>query len=307
MGRQSRGRRPRLSVLIPARNAAGTVESAVRSTLRALPEDAEVLVLDDASDDGTGEIVRRIGDRRVTVTVAPENLGIARGLALLLDQAAGEVVARMDADDVCLPGRFRAQLRALDSGFGGGGADLVFSTFQVIGTGPRLPALPIGFGPEAGRLALLLDCPYPHSTALARREHLLDVGGYRPSVAEDYDLWLRAAAAGSRVVRLARAGILLRVSATQVTADPAYRARLAADELVAGSYRALARKLWEVDETPWLRELSFLRQGPLTAVGKSLLEPFIHRFVTSLDQLGGLERWYLRRRALQELGIRSGR
>jgi glycosyltransferase involved in cell wall biosynthesis len=292
---------PRLSVLIPARNAAGTIESALRSTLRALPDDAEVLVLDDASSDGTAELVRGIGDRRVVLTVAPENLGVARGLALLLDQAGGEVVARMDADDVCLPGRFRAQLAALDRG-----ADLVFSTFQVIGAGLKLPALPIPFGPEAGRLALLLDCPYPHSTALARREHLLDVGGYRPSVAEDYDLWLRAAAHGSRIVRLGRPGILLRVSATQLTADPAYRGRLAADEQVADSYRALAHALWGVDDTPWLQHLAFLRQGPLTPVGKRLLEPFIHRFVASLQGLGGLERWYLRRRALQELGIRAG-
>jgi phosphopantetheine--protein transferase-like protein len=41
---------PRLSVLIPARNAAGTIESALRSTLRALPDDAEVLVLDERGD-----------------------------------------------------------------------------------------------------------------------------------------------------------------------------------------------------------------------------------------------------------------
>jgi hypothetical protein len=292
----------RLSVLIPARNASGTIGAALRSTLRAVPDDAEVLVLDDASSDGTAELVRGIGDRRIRLTIADENLGVARGLALLLDQAQGDVVARMDADDVCLPGRFRAQLAALE----GQRADLVFSTFQVIGAGLRMPALPVGFGPEAGSLALLLDCPYPHSTALARREQLLDVGGYRPSVAEDYDLWLRAAAAGARIVRLARAGILLRVSATQLTADPAYRGRLAADELVAASYRSLAQKLWGVDDTPWLRELAFLRQGPLTPVGKRLLEPFIHRFVASLGDLGPLERWYLRRRALQELGSRAG-
>jgi glycosyltransferase involved in cell wall biosynthesis len=66
---------PRLSVLVPARNAADTIESALRSTLRALPDDAEVLVLDDASSDRTPELVRGIGDRRVKLTVAPENLG----------------------------------------------------------------------------------------------------------------------------------------------------------------------------------------------------------------------------------------
>ena len=291
---------PRLSVLVPARNAAGTIGSALRSTLTALPDDAEVLVLDDASSDGTAELVRGLGDRRIRLTVAPQNLGVARALALLLDQAEGEIVARMDADDVCLPGRFRAQVAALDRG-----ADVVFSTFQVIGAGLRLPALPISFGPVAGRLALLLDNPYPHSTALARRRTLVEAGGYRVAVAEDYDLWLRVAAAGARIVRLARAGILLRVSPGQVTADPGYRGRLAADPVVAESYRALARDLWGVEETPWLPELSFLRAGPLGAEGKRLLEPFIHRFVSSLDGSGRLERWYLTRRAEQELGLRA--
>jgi hypothetical protein len=206
----------------------------------------------------------------------------------------------MDADDVCLPARFSGQLAAI-----GSGADLVFSTFQVVGAGLKLPALPVPFGPRAGALALLLDNPYPHSTALARRRTLVDVGGYRASVAEDYDLWLRAATSGARIVRLGRPGILLRVGAGQITADPGYRERLAADQLVAESYRGLARHLWGVEATPWLRELSFLRTGPLGAVGKGLLEPFIHRFVASLRDLGGLERWYLGRRARQELGFRE--
>jgi glycosyltransferase involved in cell wall biosynthesis len=292
---------PRLSVLIPARNAADTIESAIRSTLRALPDDAEVLVLDDASSDRTPELVRGIGDRRVKLTVAPENLGVARALAQLLDLAEGDLVARMDADDVCLPGRFSGQLAAIDRG-----AELVFSTFQVIGAGLRLPALPVPLGPEAGRLALLLDNPSPHSTALARRSALVDVGGYRVSAAEDYDLWLRASTAGARIVRLGRAGILLRVSDRQITADPGYRDRLAADRPVAESYRAFARGLWGVDDTPWLRELSFMRSGPLSPVGKGLLEPFIHRFVASLRDLGGLERWFLTRRARQELATRFG-
>ncbi|MBX3195274.1 MAG: glycosyltransferase family 2 protein [Microbacteriaceae bacterium] len=302
------GAEPVLSVLMPARNAAGTVLAAVRSTLRAMPAEAELLVLDDASDDGTGELVRGVGDARVRVIRSDENVGIARGLTRLLGEARASVVARMDADDVCLPTRFRAQLAALDRG-----ADLVFTTFGVIGAGMRLPALPVPFGPVAGRLALLLDCPYPHSTALARTETLRSLGGYRPSVAEDYDLWLRAAASGARIVRLGRAGVLLRVSAGQVTADPGYRSRLAADPLVAESYLALARELWGVDETPWLRELSFLRQGALTREGQGLLEPFVHRFIASLGEaaadggIGAGERWYLSRRARQELGVRARR
>jgi glycosyltransferase involved in cell wall biosynthesis len=298
---------PKLSVLIPARNAASTIVSALRSTLRALPDDAEVLVLDDASSDRTGELVRGVGDRRVELIVADENLGVARGLELLLERAGGDLVARMDADDVCLPGRFRGQLRAIERG-----ADLVFSTFQLIGAGPRLPALPVPFGPEAGRLALLLDNPFPHSTLLARKKVLVECGGYRQAVAEDYDLWLRAAAAGARIARLGRPTILLRVSSSQLTADPEWRQRLATDQLVAESYRSFASSVGfaveGADETPWLSQLAFLRRGPLDAVGRATLEPFIHRFLAALSGHSGLdplERWSLARRARQELGVRA--
>ena len=293
---------PRLSVLMPARNAAATIGAALRSTLRALPADAELLVLDDASNDGTGEVARGIDDPRVRVIVAEENLGVARGARLLLGEASGEFVARMDADDMTLPGRFRAQLGAIERG-----ADLVFSTFQVIGGGIRKPVPPMGFSAEAARLALLLDCPYPHSTMLARADTLRSVGGYREAIAEDYDLWLRVAASGAAIVRLARPTILLRVSATQITAaGSGWREKLADDSLLRDAYRQLLGSLWGTSEMAWFEHLAFARIGPLDEAGRAALEPFIRRFESSTASLPGLERWSLRRRANQELTRRAG-
>lgn len=295
---------PRLSVLIPARDARATVLDAVRSTLAALPDDAEVLLLDDASSDGTGELVAGLGDRRVRVIRTDVNLGVARGLDRLLAETDAEFVARMDADDVCLPHRFRAQQAAI-----AGGSDLVFTTFQRFGQGLRHPPLPVGLGPVAGRLALLLDCP-AHSTLYARRATLVDAGGYRDAVTEDYDLWLRAAARGARISRLGRPGILLRASAGQVTAQAGFRARVAADPLIAESYRAFVRELWGdeggIDGAPWMRQLAFLREGPLSAEGRALLEPFIHRFLQELTPLSAAERFVLSRRARRELGALAG-
>ena len=292
---------PRLSVLMPARNAERTIAEALRTTLRAMPSDSELLVLDDASSDRTAEIASTTGDRRVEVVSAPEHLGLNLGSELLLQRARGDIVARMDSDDVCLRGRFRAELRALDRG-----ADLVFSTFQVIGAGLRRPVPPIAFGPEAARLALLLDCPYPHSTALARASTLREAGGYHPTAAtEDYDLWLRAAAHGARIVRLARPTILLRVSPTQVTAAPGWRERLSADGILENSYQNLTEALWGTRETPWFPHLAFTRPGGLQPDGRAVLEPFVERFLRSLSGLRGWERWYLERRARQELGWRS--
>src|SRR4051794_10401516 len=100
---------PRLSVIVPAFNAAGTIASAIRSTTRALPRDAEVVVLDDGSADGTADAVRALDDARVRVISRP-NRGVAVTLNDLLDATDSELVARMDADDLVLPGRFVRQL-----------------------------------------------------------------------------------------------------------------------------------------------------------------------------------------------------
>ena len=286
---------------MPARNAQRTIGEALRTTLRDMPKDAELIVLDDASTDSTLELASSTGDPRVRVESSPTQLGVALAAERLLEAASGEYIARMDSDDVCLRGRFRTELAAVERG-----ADLVFSTFQVIGGGVRRPVPPIGFGPDAARLALLIDCPYPHSTSLGRASALRAAGGYRAgAIAEDFDLWLRAAANGARMVRLARPTVLIRKSPTQVTAALGWRESLAYDPVLERSYQELTNLVWGTRETPWFPELAFTRDGPLSSSGRKALEPFVARFLDSLSALRPLERWYLGRRARQELGWRS--
>ncbi len=292
---------PRLSVLMPARNAERTIAEALTSTLRAMPRDSELIVLDDASSDRTLEIASSTGDPRVVVDSVAKNLGVALAAERLLAAASGEFIARMDSDDVCLRGRFRAELSAART------HDLVFSTYQRIGVGAaRRPVPPIRFGPDAARLALLLDCPYPHSTSLARADALRTAGGYRAgAIAEDFDLWLRAAANGARLVRLARPTVLIRTIEGQVSGAEGWRESLAYDPVLERSYQELAHLVWGTRETPWFRELAFTRDGPLSPAGRAALEPFIERFLGSLTGLNPVERAYLTRRARQELGSRA--
>ena len=183
----------------------------------------------------------------------------------------------------------------------------MFSTYQRIGRGTvRRPVPPVRFGREAARLALLIDCPYPHSTSIGRAEALRAAGGYRAgAIAEDFDLWLRAAANGATMVRLARPTVLIRKSETQVTAAQGWRESLAYDPVLERSYQELTNVVWGTRETPWFRELAFTRDGPMTPQGRAAMEPFIERFLGSLSGLGWLERRYLQRRARQELGWRS--
>ena len=127
----------------------------------------------------------------------PENRGLAAALNAGLAEITTEYVARMDADDVCLPERFERQLAEIEARdldlLGTGLAEFAASTGTVVAT--RTP--PVG---DAIRRRAPWAQPFHHPTIVFRRSAVLDVGGY-PSDAgriEDYVLVARLLAAGIR-------------------------------------------------------------------------------------------------------------
>lgn len=243
---------PRLTVIMPAHNAKSTVAAAVRSTLRALPADSELLLLDDASTDGTVAQAEAAGDARVRIMQSTVNLGVSRALNVLLEHVDSEFVARMDADDICLPWRLHQQLRALRSS-----AEVVFTTVTQFSRLPlRIrPLPPVPISPAAMRLHLLLANPVAHSTMAAQTEHVNRVGGYRSVQSEDYDLWLRMCVDGSRLARVGTPGLLYRLHAGQVTSAAGWHEASAADAALRESYEALCAQV-DGDEAPsWYRAL----------------------------------------------------
>ncbi|MBT1003060.1 glycosyltransferase [Paenarthrobacter sp. DKR-5] len=189
---------PQLSVLIPVKDGMPYLKSTVSSTLRAMPRDAELLVLDDGSTDGTGTFLASVRDKRLRVFRNEQPAGVAAASTALLSHASGEHVARIDGDDICLPWRFTVQRRALE------GVDMVFSQALMINAKnvPYRPHLEPGISPEAMPLHLLMTNVLMNPTMYAARSALESLGGYQPTPAEDYDLWLRAAAAGLRMLRI---------------------------------------------------------------------------------------------------------
>lgn len=249
---------PALSVLMPVRDGERTVRAALRSTLRALRERDQVLVLDDASRDSTWRVLQSVAasDARVRLLREPVNRGVAASLNLLLAAAGTELVARMDADDLVLPWRFELQRRAV-----GRSCDVVFSTVVHRQEGRRtfVPQVPSRIGPAAVPASLLLGNALAHPTMLARRQVLVDVGGYRPVPSEDYDLWIRLALAGRTMRRLAVPGIVYRRSDRQVTASARWKAEAVDNRLTADVHAQLLRR-----ELRWERPGTFavLRSEP---------------------------------------------
>lgn len=186
-----------LSVVIAAYDAAPYLAAALDGVLREAPADAEVIVVDDGSRDGTGAVAARYAGRvRVLRNEAPTGPGRARNHGAAA--ASGAVLAFHDADDLVLPGRFAALQAVLDAR---PEVDLVFAN------GARCDAEGRRLGPvigarQARRLGRACDLDemlrggvvYPQATSV-RRERFLALGGFVAERGEDWDFALRGALA----------------------------------------------------------------------------------------------------------------
>ena len=197
------GPTPAVSVVVPCFNGADTLAGAIESIQAQTLDDWELIVFDDGSTDGSIDIARRCaaGDLRIRLIESP-HVGIVEALRLACGEAAGDFIARMDADDVAHPDRLAKQLRLMHDE-----PELAICGTQVRMTGPR-----IAFGrrryqtwinalvtDEAMMRELFVECPIPHPTFLIRRTAFEEVGGYEDrGWAEDYDLCMRLFLAGKR-------------------------------------------------------------------------------------------------------------
>jgi glycosyltransferase involved in cell wall biosynthesis len=190
---------PLVSVLMPVLDAEPFLEEAVESILGQSFEDFELLALDDGSTDASPRILDALAARDARVRVFHrEHAGLARRLNEGLERARGELVARMDADDVAYPERLARQVEYLRAH-----PDCVAvgtDTLEV--DSERWPIRTLGvMAAHEDIEARLLQGDggaLVHASAMYRCEALRALGGYRVGLeaGEDVDLHLRLAERG---------------------------------------------------------------------------------------------------------------
>jgi len=106
---------PQVSVIMPAYNAEKYIGEAIESILNQTYKDFELIIVNDASTDSTGSIIKTYAekDERIVVLENEQNLNIAGSLNRAISAAKGEFLARMDADDIALPERLEIQSKAM--------------------------------------------------------------------------------------------------------------------------------------------------------------------------------------------------
>jgi glycosyltransferase involved in cell wall biosynthesis len=223
---------PRVSVIIPAHNAAPFIEQALASVRTQTNADWEALVVDDGSTDGTWELLEAAGPGvRCFRRERAGGPGVARNLALA--HADSELVAFLDADDLWLPHYLQSQLDCYDAAArrrpGGIGFVTCDARITIDGDYAHYTHLQRIHDRDAPlTLERVLRRNPIYTACLVPREVGEEVGWFDPElfVAEDYGLWIKILEAGYRGVLNDAVLAVYRRSAGAVCSDIA---RLAAN------------------------------------------------------------------------------
>jgi succinoglycan biosynthesis protein ExoO len=127
--------KPRVSVIITAYNMESYIKTAVTSALKQSVEDIEVIVVDDASTDGTALVVKELRDHRMKLFQNKQNMGPSSSRNLGIMQAEGEWIAILDADDWWESDRLAVLLEAAQQE----GAHIVCDDLYLIEDGADSP------------------------------------------------------------------------------------------------------------------------------------------------------------------------
>jgi glycosyltransferase involved in cell wall biosynthesis len=227
-----------VSVVLPVRNGEATIREAVESILDQTLRTIELIIVDDASTDGTPRVLASLDDPRVRVITNAEHQGLVASLHRGIDAARSDVIARMDADNRAYPQRLERQYELLRARPDVG---LVATAYDRVDVEGRL-LHSVRIRPDHGSVVFRLafgDC-IAHSTVMFRRDVVRAVGGYSnyEFPAEDYGLWLRMVDL-TQVATITSAEVAAHASPSGISATLATEQRERTFELAAAAIERL--------------------------------------------------------------------
>ena len=218
---------PKVSVIVPAYRCKNTIEQSVRSALSGTTAEIEVIVVNDASDDGTAAILDALQreDARVRTVTLSKNGGVANARNVGVREARAELVAFLDSDDLWEPEKLARQLAAMEQT----GAALVYTAAACIDRDGRLTGKQFHVPKTVTAKRLLRGNDIVTSTVLIRREAVAAHPMERSDLHEDLICWYRVLCDGNRAVGVDEPLVRYRVTKTSKS----------------GSKRKSARMMWE--------------------------------------------------------------
>ncbi len=213
-----------VTVLMPAYNPGKYLPEAIESILAQTYSNFEFLIINDGSTDNTLNIINSYKDPRIRV-ISRENKGLIDTLNEGIDAAAGELIARMDADDICFPERLEKQvqffLKHPDHVLVGAEANVVDKDGKFL-----FKLTPVGYTHEEIAAGVEIKCPFNHPSVMFRKEAVIKAGYYPKSALtfEDHLLWKKMLTVG-KVANMHEVLVNYRFNPESVTIDEKWRGK----------------------------------------------------------------------------------
>ena len=192
--------KPRVSIVMPAYNAAEVLENTVRSVQAQTFENWELIVVNDCSTDGTLTLLERLAgeDPRIRYFTNEVNSGAARSRNAGLDRCAGTFIAFLDSDDQWHPEKLQKQISRMEET----GADIGYTSYAIV-DGQGNKRCPDYVVPEYVTFEdMLKQNQIGCSTVMLRAKALGDNRFSVDFYHEDYVLWLQLMRSGCKAVGL---------------------------------------------------------------------------------------------------------
>jgi glycosyltransferase involved in cell wall biosynthesis len=194
---------PRVSVIMPAFNAAETIRDSIDSVLNQTFKNWELIIIDDCSRDKTCEIVQSYANTQMKLLRQVEHKGISAARNAGARAASGEYIAFLDSDDLWLPRKLEIQIQYHTANPSYLISHTAFTAFYGNKKGSRLWRQKlVRANRKRGDLLPLLyyNTIVATLTVMMRRSLFMDIGGFDGEIqgCEDLDLWIRIAQKGSQ-------------------------------------------------------------------------------------------------------------
>jgi len=181
----------KISVILATYNNEAYIKGSIESVLNQTYQNFELIIIDDASNDLTSEIISKIKNKKIKYIRNKKNLGLVKCLNKGLEIAKGEFIARIDGDDVAVRNRFKKQLDFLKAR-----KDIkAVGTFaqEIDEQGNKGKIIKFPKNSREIRKVIPQYIPFLHPTLMFRRSVFEEIGNYdeRFKYAQDHDLMLR--------------------------------------------------------------------------------------------------------------------
>ena len=209
---------PEISAIMSVYNGEAYLKEAIESVINQTFRNWELIIINDCSTDSTGEILTdfALRDNRIKVHTNEVNLKLPASLNKAISLCSGKYIARMDADDICLPDRFEKQYKFMEEN-----SDVALSScrFMTVKNGVYASG---GAGGrcdnEALRAMLLVANPILHPGVIAKAEVMKKLN-YDTTLTctEDLELWTRMVMENQKIQILPECLLIYRLHDKQIT------------------------------------------------------------------------------------------